>query len=120
VAFKTYSSFLNSYLFFLFISWKDRMAKTDLPFVVLNLSFKEALVSGRFESQGSWMNVFPDWVWGGIDPAHIALRLSIIVVLPAPFCPRMSVNGLKNSIFCSSQGLKLLMPLMLSLSIELI
>ena len=53
-------------------------------------------------------------------PLHIARRLSMIVVLPAPLQPRISVRGLKNSIFCSSNGLKLRMPRMLSLSIELI
>ena len=86
----------------------------------LNLSLRAALVSGWFEMRGSWMKVLPAIEFGGMDPEVMVRRLSMIVVFPAPFCPSISVKGLSNSIFCSSVGLKARMPLMVSLSIELI
>ena len=51
-------------------------------------------------------------------PEVIDLRASIIVVLPAPFYPKIRVRGLKNSIFSSSKGENDLIPLIASLSIE--
>lgn len=51
----------------------------------LNFSFKAAFVSAWFEMRGSCMKVLPARVCGGIDPDVIVLKLSIIVVLPAPF-----------------------------------
>ncbi len=44
-----------------------------------------ALVSGKLLILGSWIKVFPDIVWGGIDPEVMLRRASITVVLPAPF-----------------------------------
>ena len=50
------------------------------------------------------MKVLPPMVCGGIVPEVMLRNDSIMVVFPAPFCPRIKVKGLKNSIFSSSNG----------------
>lgn len=43
-------------------------------------------------------------------PVHAILRHSMIVVLPQPLSPRITVRGWKNSISSSRFGLKLRIP----------
>lgn len=55
------------------------------PFYAVNCIFIRPLLSASPETRGSWMKVLPAAVFGGIEPDVATLKLSIIVVLPAPF-----------------------------------
>lgn len=67
-----------------------------LPLPVLNLSFTCAFTSFSLAILGSWTNA-PPRVLGGWSPVVAYLRHSMIVVLPLPLCPTITVTGEKNS-----------------------
>ena len=66
------------------------------PLPVLNLSFTWAFTSFSLAILGSWTNA-PPRVFGGWSPVVAYLRHSIMVVLPLPLCPTITVTGEKNS-----------------------
>ena len=66
------------------------------PLPVLNLSFTCAFTSFSLAILGSWTNA-PPRVFGGWSPVVAYLRHSMIVVLPLPLCPTITVTGEKNS-----------------------
>ena len=71
-------------------------ASIRFPLPVLNLSFTCAFTSFSLAIFGSWMNA-PPRVFGGWSPVVAYLRHSMMVVLPLPLCPTITVTGEKNS-----------------------
>ena len=61
-------------------------------------------------TSGSWTKVWPFLQLGGIEPVVTCLRHSMMVVLPAPLWPTMSVMGVLKCSLVSLCGLKLRMP----------
>jgi hypothetical protein len=69
-------------------------------------------------TSGSCTKLCPFLELGGSAPVVACFRHSIIVVLPAPFCPTISESGTEKSIGISLCWLKLLIPLIRSFSTE--
>lgn len=74
--------------------------------------------SAKGVSFGSCTHPDPLLVEGGTSPQQANLSASIMVVLPHPFSPRISVNGEENLMtpFSSEPGPKLLIPDIVNLS----
>ena len=81
---------------FFTVTLKFLTASILFPFPALNLSFTCALTSFSLAILGSWTNA-PPRVFGGWSPVVAYLRHSMIVVLPLPLCPTITVTGEKNS-----------------------
>ena len=87
------SNALYSFLSRFCVSEKLRMQITGLPVADVNLSFTCAFTSVVQCVAGSLTNACPLRQFGGSEPVHAILRHSMIVVLPLPFLPTISVSG---------------------------
>ena len=96
------------------------MHTAGLPVAVVNLSLICALTSLELKTLGSLMKAWPLRQLGGRSPVVPIFRHSIVVVLPEPFLPTMSVSGLKNSMTWVSLGEKDRIPRIDILSIDVI
>ena len=90
---------LNSIFYFLLYIWNCLTANTYFPFSALNFNLMHALISAELAILVSRINVLPPKQLGGNDPVVIYFKHSIIVVLPAPLCPQITVNGLVKLIY---------------------
>lgn len=81
-----------------FFTVTDRFLTASIlcPFAARNLSLTWALTSFSLAILGSCINA-PPRVLGGWSPVVAYLRHSMIVVLPLPLWPTMTVTGEKNS-----------------------
>lgn len=81
-----------------FFTETDKLRTTSIRWSLAarNLSLTWALTSFSLAILGSWMKA-PPRVFGGWSPVVAYLRHSMIVVLPLPLCPTITVTGEKNS-----------------------
>ena len=86
--------------------------------VARTLSLIWPFTSERPAIFGSCTKDWPDEAPGGSEPVMMYLRHSMMVVLPQPFSPTMTVSGLANLMSCASSGPKERMPRIDSASID--
>jgi hypothetical protein len=78
----------------------NSLASLTLPLTVWNCILIAAFVSVLACTFGSWMKFLPRFASGGSSPVSAILMHSMIVVLPEPLLPTMSVSGLRNAMTC--------------------
>ncbi len=75
-----------------------------LSLIDINFNLTEAFDSLLFNNLGSETKERPLTELGGVEPQMDSLSASMIVVLPDPFWPTMSVSGWKKSMMAISSG----------------